>query len=84
MVAYWKNADDELVHKSFVTVSDEASHKASTVLAFIDDLIPELKLIDPQLKMVHYWSDSPSSQYRNKYIFYAVANHFETYGCHAR
>lgn len=84
MVAYWKNTDGILQHKSFITISDEASHKASTVLTFIDDLIPELKVIDPQLKMIHYWSDSPSSQYRNKYIFDAVANHFETYGCNAR
>ena len=84
MVVYWKGHDGTLHHKSFVTVSDELSHKASTVLAFIDDLVPELKLIDPQLQMIHYWSDSPSSQYRNKYIFDAVANHFDTYGCQAR
>jgi hypothetical protein len=31
MVVYWKGDDGTLQHKSFVTVSDEVSHKASTV-----------------------------------------------------
>ena len=42
-VVYWKNENGDLTHKSFVTVSDEMSHKSSTVLAFLDDIIPELK-----------------------------------------
>ena len=70
-----------LEHKSYVTVSDEMAHKATTVLTFLDDLIPEL--IDPQLDSIHYWSDSTSSQYRNKYIYDAIANHEATYGCRA-
>lgn len=83
-VVYWKNENGDLTHKSFVTVSDEMSHKSSTVLAFLDDLIPELKKIDDQLTVIHYWSDSPSSQYRNKFMFDAVANHEVLYGCRAR
>ena len=83
-VVYWKNESGDLTHKSFVTVSDEMSHKSSTVLAFLDDLIPELKKIDDQLTVIHYWSDSPSSQYRNKFMFDAISNHEALYGCCAR
>ena len=32
---------------------------------------------------VHYWTDSPTSQYRNRFIFHAVANHESLYGCQA-
>lgn len=84
MVVYWKLETGELTHKSFITVSDEMAHKASTVVTFIEDIIPELKKIDDQLSTIHYWSDSPSSQYRNKYIFDFISNHEDMYGCSAR
>lgn len=83
IVAYFRS-DGKLKHKSFVIVSDEMSHSASTVATFIDAVIPELKTIDPQLKKLHYWTDSPSSQYRNRYMFNLIANHMETYGCIAQ
>ena len=83
-VAYWKSSDGCITYKSFVTVSDTLANKSSTVLAFLDDLIPELKEIDPNLDTIHYWSDSPSSQYRNRHMFDAVVNHKATYGCRAR
>ena len=56
-------------------MSDEAAHNASTVYAILKKLIPEIKIIIPDLKMVHYWTDSPTSQYRNKSIFNIVCNH---------
>ena len=73
-VVYYKD-DDNLKHKSFVFVSDEPGHDASTVYAILKKLIPEIKIIIPDLKMVHYWSNSPTSQYRNKSIFNIVCNH---------
>ena len=73
-VVYYKD-DDNLKHKSFVFVSDEPEHNASTVYAILKKLIPEIKIIIPDLKMVHYWTDYPTSQYRNKSIFNIVCNH---------
>jgi hypothetical protein len=35
------------------------------------------------LKYIHYWTDSPSSQYRNRYIFNHIYNHFSVYGIFA-
>ena len=83
IVVYYKDDTAELTHKSYIIVSDEMSHKASTVMTFIDDIISELKKLDPLLNTIHYWSDSPSSQYRNKYIFNLIANHHEMYDIHA-
>ena len=84
VVAYYRGTSGELIHKSIVIVSDEMGHKASTVVAFIDHIIPILKEIDPDLRRIHYWSDSPTSQYRNKHIFDLIANHEERYGICAR
>ena len=84
VVYYHADNQEELAHKSFVVVSDEMSHSASTVLSFLDAIMPEIKALDSEVQMIHYWTDSPSSQYRNKIIFDAVANHDTIYGCKAR
>lgn len=34
--------------------------------------------------MIHYWTDSPSSQYRNRFIFHVLANQQQHFGVHAR
>jgi hypothetical protein len=60
------------------------SHSPSTVHAIIDKLIPELKLLSPELSFIHYWTDGPTSQYRNRQCFFTVANHRELYGVGAR
>jgi hypothetical protein len=84
VVVYFRDSDDSLQHRSIIIVSDEMGHKASTVITFIDELQPILKAIDANVTAVHYWSDSPTSQYRNKHIFDLIANHEQRYGTTAR
>jgi hypothetical protein len=82
VVAYFRNHNDEneINHKSFVYVSDEIGHTCSTVYAFLKDLVPRLKELIPELSCIHYLSDSPTSQYRNKSIFHIIANHLQLFG----
>jgi hypothetical protein len=82
VVAYFRNPNDEneISHKSFVYVSDELIHRCSTVYAFLKDLVPRLKEFIPELSCIHYLSDSPTSQYRNKSIFHIIANHLQLFG----
>lgn len=75
MVAYYRNTANQLLHKSFAIISDELSHNASAVLAFIQHIIPILKELIPDMIFIHYISDSPTSQYRNKYMFNVIADH---------
>lgn len=82
-VAYYKE-EGELKHKSCVVISDKMSHYASTVCAFLDKIIPALKKIDPGLKTIHYCTDSPSSQYRNRYVSHTSVNHKEVYTVNAK
>ena len=37
----------------------------------------------PNLEMIHYWTDSPTSKYRNKTIFKIISCHKEYFGCDA-
>ncbi|CAC5416239.1 unnamed protein product [Mytilus coruscus] len=83
VVVYFRG-QSKLEHKSIAIISDELSHSTSTVCTFLDSLIPVLKEICPNVECVHYWTDSPSSQYRNKTIFDLVANHSSVYGIQAR
>ncbi|CAC5358762.1 unnamed protein product [Mytilus coruscus] len=76
VVSYYKvDGDINLHHQSFVFVSDEPGHNSSTVYAFIKDLIPMILQTTPETKTVHYITDSPTSQYRNKYIFHLITLH---------
>ena len=82
VVIYFNN-EGSLQHKSIVLVSDEMGHNSATVLVFIDKIIPEVKLLMPTVSVIHYWTDSPTSQYRNKYIFQLIANHKQIFGIRA-
>lgn len=71
VVAYFKKVENNqlvLKHKSFAFISDELSHTASAVYAFIKNLIPMLQEMVFMMSCIHYATDSPTSQYRNTYI----------------
>ena len=78
-VTYYPSEDGLQSHKSRVFVSDELGHTSATVYAFLRELIPNLKAMLPNLKHVHYYTDSPTSQYRNKTIFYLLSRHKELF-----
>ena len=51
--------------------------------AFLDVYVPKLKELDQNVQKIHYWTDSPSSQYRNIFIFHEVAKHEDKFGMKA-
>jgi len=84
IVVYTRKGDNEqLEYQSFVVISDDLNHNAATVITFVKDIIKDIKEIDSQLEYLHFWTDSPTSQYRNRTIFNFVANHEETMGVKA-
>ena len=68
-VVHYKNGE-EVKHKSYVFLLPESRHDANFVYAILKELA----------NYVHYWMDSPTSQYRNKTIFNVVAAHKELFG----
>jgi hypothetical protein len=76
VVAYFKDDEGQLKHMNFVYISDDLGHNFGTVYAILKQLTTELdKIIPDGVQMIHYWTDSPSSQYRNKSAFYIISDH---------
>ena len=81
-VVYYRDAESaELLVKSIAFISDEGSHDSYAVHAILDKLLPIVKQFVPDLKQVFYWTDSPTSQFRNKTIFHIISEHKEEYNC---
>lgn len=84
VVMYYRKQDGEqLRHSSYVYVSEVLSHNAAMVISIIDKVIAEVKQLIPNVNTVHFFTDSPSSQYRNKTIFDLVSRFPQRYGISA-
>ena len=74
-VIYYKHGQ-ELLHKSVIFVSDEERHNAVLVYTFIKELISHIRnTFEKDIACIHFWTDSPTSQYRNKTIFNIISLH---------
>ncbi|XP_052087680.1 uncharacterized protein LOC127724675 [Mytilus californianus] len=83
VVVYYKDGDDKMAHTNYVFVSDDLGQNIGTVYTILQKLIPKIKQNINDLKKIHYWTDSPSSQYRNKTAFYLVSDHQNLFGVDA-
>lgn len=81
IVLYWRDRrTGEIVNHSVVIVSDHIKHNAQTVLTFIKSVLPEIKRITGKCDKIYYWTDGPSSQYKNRTIFSIIEGHQELFG----
>lgn len=83
VIMHYNKKNGKLKCKSFEFVSNESRHDAVFVYILIQKLITLLKATVPNLEMIHYWTDSSTSQNRNKIIFKIVSCHDEYFGCKA-
>ena len=71
-----ENHEGKLEYSSHVIVSDTQMHNSGTVLAIIREIVHIVRgLVTNLKKTIHHITVSPTSQYRNKHMFYIVANH---------
>lgn len=68
-----RNQAGDIISLTYIGLSDVKSHSTATTVSFLKQLIPLIRF--EGLEMVHFLSDSPGSQYRNRYIAYFV-KHF--------
>ncbi|KAL3885488.1 hypothetical protein ACJMK2_025541 [Sinanodonta woodiana] len=66
--------------QSFVGVSDVLCHNATVVYTILKKLVPMLQSTYPSIKTIHYLTNSPKCQYRNKTIFKMLAAHNKDFG----
>lgn len=83
VVAHRKSPSGDLEHKNYVFISDVNHHNSRAVVAIIQKLVPLIQADLPTVTKVHYWTDSPSSQYRNRYIFDILCRHEDMFGIKA-
>lgn len=59
--------------ESFATVSDSLQHDAVATWAHLEPVLEDIRASHPQAKNIHFLSDGPTSQYRNKVAFYLAS-----------
>jgi hypothetical protein len=59
-------------HQSFATVSSNLDHNAYAVWAHLEPIVSCLQTKHPNVDTVHFRSDGPSSQYKNKNNIYLL------------
>ena len=61
-MAYLKDSQGTLQHKSFVFVSDDLDHSTAAVCIILKMFVPEMLKIEPDFIYIHYVTDGPTSQ----------------------
>lgn len=61
--------DQEIIIKSFATVSEQLEHGAHAIWAHVKPIFKDIK---PEINTLHIASDGPTAQYRNKHNFYLL------------
>lgn len=73
-VMYYKDDYDddegEIKHRSFC--SENLRHDSSAIVAHLNCILNHAKSLKGNLKSIHFLSDSPTTQYRNKSMFYLI------------
>ena len=54
--------------QSHIYVSDNLDHDKQSIAVFVDMLLSDLKSKSPEIDEVSFWTDGPSSQFKNRYI----------------
>ena len=76
VVVYYRLKEEEQVKPiSFCTVSENLRHDPSAICVHLDPIMAIVKEKVPSLKTIHFLSDSPTTQYRSKKMFFFMATY---------
>ncbi|KAJ8720790.1 hypothetical protein PYW08_006255 [Mythimna loreyi] len=64
--------EKRIITKSFCTVSEYLNHSPIYICAHLQPIIKMIKTLVPTLKVLHVLSNGPSTQYKNKTMFYLI------------
>jgi len=65
---------------SFCTVAECLDHDPSAIWAHLSPVLDHIRKICPSMVTLHFFSDGPSTQYKQKKNFYLYTNNLNTYG----
>ena len=69
-------------HQSFASISDSLRHDPAAIWAHMTPVLLQLRQSDPQVTHLHFFSDGPTPQYRNKQNFYLLSTQIYNMGFH--
>ena len=79
-VIHYKDKDGNTKHHSLALCTNDRKHDAGAILAFMLKIREFIDEHLPNCTTIHYSSDSPSSQYRNRFIFSILCKHAQLFG----
>lgn len=56
--------------QSFTTISNSLRHDAAAIWAYMQPVLDNLRATNPEITDLHFFSDGPTTQYRNKQNFF--------------
>jgi len=65
---------------SFCGVSDSLQHDPASIWAFMKPVFAEIRTNDPAVDYIHFFSDGPTTQYRQKNNFYMLSTEIYHFG----
>lgn len=65
----------KVINVSICTLSENLRHDPPAICAHLDPVIIEIHKLIPDLKSVHFLSDGPNTQYKNKTMFYLMVTY---------
>lgn len=74
------NGEGLPIPKSLCFVSDDRKHDAGAIFEIVKRTAEYIKENFPEIKVIHFWTDSPSSQYRNISMFSMMCRIYEFFG----
>lgn len=73
VIVYHRPSENSaVIPLSFCTLSDDLRHDPSAICAHMNLVIREIRKIIPIVTTAHFLSDGPSTQYRNKKMFFLM------------
>lgn len=69
---YIRDDSGKLVFESFASISDCVRHDAAAVWALLKPVIAKILELKPGLRTIHFQSDGPTTQYKNKTNFFLL------------
>lgn len=70
-IFYYRDKGSNLMkHVSFGSICDFLQHDAAAASAYMEPVFAYLLELIPQVKIIHFMSDGPTSQYKNKRFLY--------------
>jgi hypothetical protein len=82
VVTYIPDKDSKSKHKieSYCTISASTIHQPAAIWAHLHPILTDIRSKHPEIKIIHFYTDGPFSQYRQKQNFYLCSTKTFDYG----